>query len=65
MALTLFSPVCYGTTTVHDADKPLCAMAVMMAVPELTALILPLVETVAMFGSLETHVTALYLAFLG
>ncbi len=44
---------------------PLCEMAVMTAVPVPTALTLPLLVTVATFGSLVVHVTALYLAFLG
>lgn len=49
----------------HEADKPLCAAAVMVAVPGLTALILPVADTVAIWGLLEIHLTVLYLVFLG
>ena len=54
-----------GTVTEHEADRPLCATAVMVAVPGLMALTLPLADTVTMPGLLEIHVTALNLAFLG
>lgn len=49
----------------HEADRPLCVTAVMVAVPGLMALTLPLADTVTMPGLLEIHVTALNLAFLG
>ena len=52
------------TVTVQAAVLPLVVSAVMTAVPSLIAVTVPL-ETVATVVSLEDHLTALLVAFVG
>lgn len=49
--------VCVATVTVQVAYKPLCVVAMMVALPTETAVTVPLADTVAMLGLELDHAT--------
>ena len=64
-ALAVIDMQLFTFTTQVAVLPPSCVLTVIVAVPSYTAVIVPLLSTVATFVSLEVQVTSLFVAFSG